>query len=423
MPGITGGGGLGPRYARLWAASTVSNLGDGITLVAIPLLAASLTRDPFLVAVVAAAGQLPWLLFSLHAGAFVDRVDRRRLMVAVDLARAGVVAALAATVLTGVASLPLLAAVAFLQGSGEVLYANAVQPLIPALTGGRDLERANARLYAGEILTNRFLGGPVGGLLFAAAAALPFAVDAATFLASAALLAGIAGTYRPERAAGPPTTLRAEIGEGLRWLWRHSLLRFLALVLGVFNLAGAAAAAVYVLFALEELGLGEAEVGFLLIAGAVGALAGTALAARLSRRLGPGRAMLGAGLLGGVAMTGLAVTSSPWVAALLGALEGVFVIVWNVITISLRQEIIPDRLLGRVSSSYRLVGVGAAPVGALLGGAVASALGLRATFLVFGALTLLVSLLLPLQAGDAQIARARSAASAGPGAPAPAAPA
>ena len=399
---------LGREYAKLWTASTVSNLGDGITQVAMPLLAASLTRNAVLVAVVAAAGQLPWLLFSLHAGAVVDRVDRRRLMAGVDVMRCLLMATLASLTLAGLATVPLLAGVVFLHGVGETLFANATQPLIPAVTGGRDLESANARLYAGEIVTNGFAGPPLGGLLFAAAAGLPFLVDSASFLVSAALLVAIHGVFRPERPEGPPTTMRADIGEGLRWLWHMPLLRWLSLLLAAGNLAGGATGAVFVLFALEKLGLGNAGVGFVLLGGAVGGLAGSAVASRLSRRLGPGRTMTLVTLAGGLAIAGIGLASSPLVVAALLAVEGAFAVIWNVITISLRQEIIPDRLLGRVSSAYRLLGVGAAPVGALLGGLLGQAGGLRAVFLAFGGVTVLVAAALPLVAGDRHIAAART---------------
>jgi MFS family permease len=378
--------GLGPDYARLWTASTVSNLGDGVSQIALPLLAATETADPLLISVVAFAGQLPWLLVSLPAGAVIDRVDRRRLMATVDIVRMALMALLALAAWGGWAGIALIATVAFLLGTGETLYANAVQPLIPAVVRGRgDLVRANSRLYAGEIVADGFAGRPLGGLLFAAAAGLPFALDSASFGVSAALLLALTGTYRPERgAATSPGTLRHEIAEGLRWLWAHRLLRGLAGLLGLLNLMNSMAFAVFVLFALQILDLGEAGFGLLLVFGALGGLLGSVVAGRLARGLGPGPVLVGAMAGEAASYLGIGLSSSRYAVALLLVLNGLVAVVWNVITITLRQEIIPDRLLGRVTSAYRLVGVGVAPIGALLGGALADAIDLRAPLVIAG---------------------------------------
>jgi MFS family permease len=401
---------LGPaNYVRLWAASTVSNLGDGVSLVALPLLAATLTRDPLLVALLSMSGQLPWLLVSLHAGAIADRVDRRRLMARVDLIRMGLAATVGVAALGGWVSIPLLCALAFLLGSGETLYANATQPLIPAVAGDLPLESANARLYAGEVVTNGFVGQPVGGLLFAAAAGLPFLFDAASFAVSAALLLSIRGVFRPERAEHRPSLTR-DVGEGLRWLRGNRLVRGLAGLLGVLNFTYGLATAVLVLFALEELGLSDKTYGLLLVALPVGGLIGSAVAARVSAGLGPGTSLAGLVILAAGADLGLFLSSDPYSAGAMLVLGGFIVTVWNVITISLRQEIIPDRLLGRVTGAYRLVGAGAAPLGALAGGLLASRFGLRAPFIVAAAGNLLCLPPIVKIASDRAIAAARSAA-------------
>jgi hypothetical protein len=225
--------GLGAEYRKLWAASAVSNLGDGITLVAGPLLAASLTRDPALVAGLTVAQRLPWLLFSLLSGALVDRFDRRRLMAAVDLFRTVVVGVLGVAVVSGWASLPLTYVAFFLLGTAETRFANASIAIMPAVVPKERLERANGRLFAAELSANQFAGPPVGGALFAVAAALPFLVDAGTFAASAALLLALRGRFRVAPAEGPAgTTIAAEIAEGLAWLLRHRLLLVLAIMLG-----------------------------------------------------------------------------------------------------------------------------------------------------------------------------------------------
>ena len=221
--------GLGGRFAKLWSASAVSNLGDGVDAVALPLLAESLTRDPLLFAGVAVAQRLPWLLFSLQAGAIADRVDRRRLMAIVNAARAGLLAVFGVAVLLDAASIWLLYGVGFLLGVAETLFDNAAQSILPALVPRPALERANGRLMAAETVTNQFVGPPLGGALFSVAAAAPILLDAGTFAVSAGLIAWISGVYVTGRdtaaAAGPRPRMRTEIAEGLRWLAGHRLLR------------------------------------------------------------------------------------------------------------------------------------------------------------------------------------------------------
>jgi MFS family permease len=377
-----------PNYVRLLASSTVSNLGDGISLVALPLLAATLTRDPLLVSLLAASGQIPWLLFSLHSGAIVDRTDRRRLMATVDVARMVLAATIGIAALTGWASIPLLCVVAFLLCVGETLYANATQPLIPAVAGDLPLQSANARIYAGEVVTNGFVGQPVGALLFAAAAGLPFLIDAATFAVSALLLVSMRGVFRAERPAHAASLTR-DVREGIRWLWGNRLVRGLAGLLGVFNFTFGLSMAVFVLFALEELDLDERAYGLLLVTAAVGSLVGSAVTGRVSSVVGPGRVLALLVVVSAGLELGFFFAPDPYVAGAMLFLTGFTATAWNIITISIRQEIIPDWLLGRVTGAYRFVGNGAGPFGAVTGGVLASAFGLRAPFLAAAALLLL----------------------------------
>lgn len=226
---------LGARFWRIWVAAGVSTLGDGVREVALPLLAVTVTRDPALVAAVSVAGRLPWLLLSLVSGALVDRLDRRRVMGTVDVVRAGIVLSLALAVAVGLTSVALLCIIAFALGTGETLFDNAAQAIMPSVVRRDQLESANSRLYAAQVASFEFVGPPLGALLFATAAEVPFVVDGVSF-AVAALVLTMAGSYRPVRPAGPPARLRAEIVEGLRWLWNHRPLRTLGLMLGVWNL-------------------------------------------------------------------------------------------------------------------------------------------------------------------------------------------
>lgn len=393
MTGRGGGSGLGARYHKLWSASAVSNLGDGLDSAAIPLLAALLTRDPMLFAGVAVANKLPWLLFALQAGAIADRVDRKRLMAAVNLVRFLLMAALGLAVLGDWATIWLLYVVAFALGIGETLFDNAAQAFLPSLVRRDQLETANGRLFAVEIVNNQFVGPPVGGFLFAIAAALPILVDAGTYAVSAALILAIPGTYAARRTTPPSgevkRRMRSEIAEGLRWLWNHRLLRALALMLGLLNGMGSAVFAIFALFALDILGLSEIGFGVLLTTFAVGSVVGSLVAARVTRLLGRATALYGSAIIFGASMLVQGSTSSAVVVGAMAALSGVGTVVWNVITVSLRQAIIPDELLGRVNSVYRFLGWGSMPIGALLGGAIASAYGLRAPFIVAGVAQLL----------------------------------
>ena len=402
---------LGPDYRRLWAAAGVSTLGDGVREAALPLLAASLTHDPGAVAAVTFAGRLPWLLFSLVSGAVVDRVDRKRVMWMVDAGRALTVTALAAAVLLEATSIPLLVIVAFVLGTGETLFDNAAQSLMPSVVPRQLLEEANSRLYVVQISAEEFVGPPLGSFLFAfVAASAPFFVDAGSFFVAAGLVLAMAGTYRPRREAEEHPALKIEIADGLRWLWRHRVLRTLAITLGVWNLLTTASASVFVLFATEDLHVSKAGYGLLFSAGAVGSIIGGLLATRISRRLGPGRALLTAVVVSGLLYFGVALTSNAYLVGLFGAVGSMLGIVWNVITVSLRQAIIPDELLGRVNSVYRFLGWGMMPVGAAVGGAVASAFGLRATYWVGGAVLLGMALLVFRVVTDRAIADARAAA-------------
>jgi MFS family permease len=393
---------LGPDFAKLWLAQGVSNLGDGVYLTALPLLAATLTRDPFAVSAVIFAEWLPWLLFGLVAGALLDRWDRRRVMWTVDAARLVVVGGLAAAVLVGWASIPLLMLIGFLLGTGQTLVDTGSQALIPALVSrdpGR-LERANGRLLGTQVVTQQLAGPPAGGFLFSVASWIPFAVDAVSFGASSALVAAIPGRRAAHStgeasATGRRTSLRREIAEGLRWLFAHRVLRAMAVLVAGVNIALTGSDAIMVLFAQERLGLGSIGFGLLLTGSAVGGAAGSAVAPRLSRRLGPVRVMTGGFIIAGVAAVGIGLTRNPWVAGGLLTLSGLVVISFNVIMGSLRQQLIPDRLLGRVIGAFRLFSYGSVPLGALFGGAVASRFGLPAPFLVAG-VTLPVMALLAL---------------------------
>lgn len=384
---------LGSNYFKLFSASTVSNLGDGIGTIAYPWLASAVTRSPILIALVAVMQRLPWLLFSLPAGVITDRNDRRTLMVITSWARALVTLAVAVVVMMRqgdllgpeeisvagaavesdlVLYLTVLAATVLL-GTAEVLYDNSAQTFMPSVVAPANLERANGRLWSTEQIANTFVGPPLGAFLLLVAFSFPFFVDAASFAVAAVLT-----TLIPKNAASrsanttgdapAQTSWKAELIEGVRWLWSHELLRPMAIILGFLNALGTMSGAILVLFAQEVLLTSPTEFAILGTGGAVGGIVGGWTASWVSNKIGSGPS-LGITLIGGAVISLVIGLTSEWLVA--WAMFSVFMftaVLWNVITVSLRQTIIPDQLLGRVNSVYRFFAWGMMPIGALLGG-------------------------------------------------------
>lgn len=365
------------------------------------------------------AGSLPWLLFGLVSGALVDRWDRRRVMWVADAGRFLVVGLLTVAVVGGWASVATLAAVGFLLGVGETFFDSASPAVITAALGTRDiqrLERANSRLLGVQTVGRELAGPPVGGFLFPLAASVPFLLNAVSFAVSAALI--IPGRFAPRSEpprAGARRSLRREIADGLRWLLAHRLLRTLALLVGVLNLVFTAVAAIEVLFTLELLGLDSTGYGLLVTGQAVGGLLGSVLVTRLTGRLGSGTIIVPIVLVAAGCLAATGAASDPWTVGALLLLVGAAITVWNVVTVSLRQAIVPDHLVGRVAGAYRMVAFGTMPLGALAGGALARTFGLRAPFLL-GAATLLVAALLALPLVNGRSVRAARLAAAAVGA-------
>ncbi len=405
------GGGAG--FHKLWAASAASNLGDGISLAAAPLLAAALTRDPTLVAGLVFAQRLPWL-FTLVSGALVDRLDRRVVLGAVNLARAGLMGLLGLATLAGWGNLPLLYGIFFLLGTAETLSDNAALAILPAIVQRDRLESANGRLYATQTIANEFAGPPLGGVLFVLLAATPFLLNAGWYALAAALVLLLRGQFHAQPAgrvaAGARPSLRADIRAGLRWFWSRRLLRTLGLMAGADNFFSAATTAIFVLYAQEVLGIGDAGFGLLLASGAIGGVAGGLVAARLAAWLGAGRAIFATNLLPGAAYIVMALTDSPYLVGAMLAVTSFAAMVGNVILISLRQAIIPDHLLGRVTSAYRLLALGALPLGALFGGFLARNVALTAPFWVGGVLLIVMAFGLLPAVNNRTLARVREEA-------------
>ncbi|MGW5863543.1 MFS transporter [Streptomyces sp. NPDC055239] len=371
---------LGGPFWRLWTTTFVASWGDGLRLAALPLTAALFTRDPLLLSLVTFAGQLPWVLAGTFAGAFVDRHDQQRVMFWSDVTRGAVAALFTLALFTGHGHIALLMAFALVMGVVETLRDSAALALLPRLVAEPLLDKANSLLQGGAMLCVELAGPPLAALLLVSGTSFPYAVDTATFVLSAFLIAGLAGRVPPPPARTAKTSLLADAGEGIRWLWRHKALRTVCALVGAFNFALSAVVAVAVLYAYEVLGVDSVGYGLLMAVIAVGGVVGVVVTPALTRRLGRERTVL---LFCGLAPLSFAVagaTSQPLFAAGVLSTVGMALAVITIVTTSLRQVLVPAHLLGRVGSSYRLVAVGMSPLGALAGGATASLAGMRAPF-------------------------------------------
>jgi MFS family permease len=384
---------LGRAYWRLWTAAAVSNLADGIFKVALPLVAIRLTRSPTLIAALTLAATLPWLVFALPAGALTDRLDRRLSMLGANAVRAALLGVIALAVLFDVDALWTLYVVAVCVGIAEVMYDTSAQSIVPQIVQRDQLSRANGRLYAAELTANEFVGPPLAGFLVAASAAIAFGAPAGLWALAVVALLLVPGKFKVTREG--PSTLRADIAEGLRFLWRHRLMRTFAMMVGVSNFAGNAMFAIFVLYAVGEgspMGLSEQAFGFLLTTLAAGSLAGSFVAEWLERAIGRAPA-LAVAFLTRVLYIGLpALTANPYLIGAAFLIGGAGTMVSNIVMVSLRQRITPDRLLGRLNSAYRLVAWGTIPLGAVAGGVLAQLFGVRAVFVIMAVVSLAILL-------------------------------
>ncbi|MGZ4671967.1 MAG: MFS transporter [Ilumatobacteraceae bacterium] len=377
---------LGASYHKLFISTVISNVGDGMSTIAYPWLASAITRNPILISLVVLVQRLPWLVFTLPAGVITDRVDRKRAMVIADFARFGLTLMVAFAVLSKQSGLPgpnelagvrgtetglyiLLLVATLLLGTGEVLRDNCGQTFMPSIVENDQLEVANGRMWSAEGIANTFVGPPLGSLLLLAAFAAPFFFDAASFFAAAALVASIPGSFRAERPEGHVQAhWRSELAEGFRWLWANDLLRSMAIILGFMNLATTLSGSVLVLFSQEILHIGPLVFTIMGFGFAAGGALGANTAPWLAKRIGSGTC-LALTLASSAVMSFVVGLSSLWpVVMVMFAIGATLGASWNVITVSLRQSIIPPHLLGRVNSVYRFFAWGMMPIGAGLGG-------------------------------------------------------
>lgn len=384
---------MGRDFRWLLASSWTSNIGDGVALAAAPLLIASMTSSPILVAAGAILQFLPWLLFGLHAGAIADRFDRRRLVMFANAARAVVLAGLCVFLITGTANIWIVLAVAFLYGTAEVFVDTAGSTLLPMLVKPADLGIGNARLQAGYLVANQFAGPPLGAFLFAAGTAWPFLLEVLCVLLAVVLISRMARTPVPPRAESTKSHVHNDIGEGLRWLWQNPPVRMLVLIILVFNVTWAAPWGVLVLYATEHLNMGAVGYGALTTASAAGGILATLCFGWLERHVSFATLMRVVLTLEVLMHLAFALTTVGWVALVIMFVFGAYAFVWGTISTTVRQRLVPAELQGRVAS-VNMVGVfGGMVIGQALGGVIAEIWGLTAPWwfaFVGAALTLLL---------------------------------
>lgn len=395
---------LGGAFANIFTANLVSSLGDGIVRTAVPLLAVTLTRDPLLVSAIAALAMLPWLLFAIPSGVLIDKIDRRAAMGLANTVRAVLGATLLVLVATGTLTIWSLYAVTFVAGVAETVYDGAIRAVVPGIVEKANLPRANGRIEAGETVVLNFLSAPFTSVLFGVSVLIPLGVDVAAFAVAVVLAAllPIAASGRqfrpavvvadPGQDAAPREPWWRQFVEGFRFIVSNRMLVTLWLLSTFTGLAISAATASFVLYLVQRVGLPPSLFGVFLLSGAAGAIIGSLIADRVKRRLGAGLTMAIGSVMFSASIFLIGLAPQLWLAAVGYFLSSVGVILWNVLVMSLRQSIIPGRLLGRVHGTWRTLLWGAMPVGSLLGGLLGR-IDLALPFLVGGGVATLASLL------------------------------
>jgi MFS family permease len=388
---VTSTGPLPPAYWRQWTASAISNLGDGVNFVAMPLLALSLTDDERLISLVTFATFLPWMLLALPVGVIVDRIDRQQLMLFANLVRVVLFVVIANAAVTDRLSIWSLFLLLVIVGSCEVLFDSSAQAFLPLLVEPTELARANGLLFAAEVVAGSVAGLSVGALLFDVSTGLPFSANAVSF----AIAAGLILSIRPKRL--PPTDRHRPVDHrlrsGLRWLMNHRLLRTLAAMFAMTNLGLMFGQGIFVKYAIEELGINSVEFGLLLAITAMGAASGGVIAHYIIDAVGLRLSVVVPYLVFGSAQLVIGLAPPAWMVAVAGFVLGFAITVWNVVTVTVRQRLIPSDMFGRVNGVYRWLGAAASAIGVAAGGFVAYETNLRAPYLIGGGIALTAALL------------------------------
>lgn len=379
------------NYRLLLGAGTLTNLGDGMVVLALPWLATLMSQNPVAIGAVAAAGRLPWLLFAIPADVIIDKAEHNKLIARANLLSAVILLAILMLAMNEhvQGAVWVLAGLAFVLGSVEVLRDNAAQTMLPSIVKSKDLEAANGKLWSSEQLTNQFIGPPLAGVLIAAGIGIPFGLNAALLVLAAGLvwMISLAPKVRIQ------TSFRKALMEGIAFMRSDPLLLRLAVVLGVANFIATATITIQVLFAQDVLAISAYSYGLILSVAAVGAITGSLLAPRFIAMLGTQTCLYLSIATWGIGYAAIGLSHSGLAMAIALFFVMAAAMLWNVITVSWRQRRIPPALLGRVNSIYRFFGWGSMPLGAMTGGILVSVLehefgreiALRTTFMSAGA--------------------------------------
>ena len=376
------------NFNLLLTASTFSNLADGIAGFAYPWLFSLLTRDPLLISIVSVLVNLPRLIFVLYAGVIADKFNRQKILIFTRLGQVFLTSIFVVLIYLNLDNIPkevqfnepqfeskflIISAaylLAFMFGLLEVTRDNAAQAFLPQIVSKDNLPKANGRLFGIEIVTNNFLGTPVGGFLIGLSLITPFIFDTLLMLVSVFFITGIKGKFERVENINKDQKTSEMIKEGVEWLKNNTLLKRLAIYTGIANFFGSMQFPIMILFAQELIGLNAIQYSFLAYGAAIGGLVGSQVANKINARLEESRTLLISVALFGIGMFAPYLTTNPFVVAGSFGLSSFGSVLWNVQAVSIRQALIPDNLLGRVNSVYRLLALGLNPIGAIFGGAI-----------------------------------------------------
>ena len=409
------------NFNLLLTASTFSNLADGIAGFAYPWLFSLLTRDPLLISIVSVLVNLPRLIFVLYAGVIADKFNRQKILIYTRLGQVFLTSIFIILIYINLDNIPkvvqfdepqfdskflIISAaylLAFMFGLLEVTRDNAAQAFLPQIVSKDNLPKANGRLFGIEIVTNNFLGTPVGGFLIGLSLITPFIFDTLLMLVSVFFITGIKGKFERVENINKDQKTSEMIKEGVEWLKNNTLLKRLAIYTGIANFFGSMQFPIMILFAQELIGLNAIQYSFLAYGAAIGGLVGSQVANKINARLEESRTLLISVALFGIGMFAPYVTTNPFIVAGSFGLSSFGSVLWNVQAVSIRQALIPDNLLGRVNSVYRLLALGLNPIGAIFGGTIVKILdnsfsrefALRFPFLLGGIFMLILFLSAP----------------------------
>lgn len=391
---------LPQSFNRLWRSSIISNLADGLLRTVVPIYAISLTESPILISLISAMTLLPWLFFAVIIGTLADRIDRKKLLGYSNLLRALVVAAMAVAISSGVMTIYLLLALIFIAGACEVSIDTTAQSMIPELLEKDQLERGNSRLYIAETVISQFIGSPMSGFLYAIAVVLPFYSASAGYLIAFALLvfmpyqsAKRSSEKGQNSSSGDESAARFvdELKFGIRYLFTHQRLRQLVLITTILAFLFSASSATAALFMVKELGLDPRYFGVVLAIQGVGGVAGGLLANRLSTRFTRGKTLAATMILATTLIVATGLVPSIYLFTLVATVAGLASTIWNILLMSTYQVLIPNHLYGRIHGARRTIVWGLMPIGAFLGGVIATG-GLRLPFIICGCIGVIVAI-------------------------------